>query len=158
MPKTITVGNLLTDNLPVNVSEKIYNDIWFTINQKIANLLVESGGHKFYINRYFGALAINRYKKKRRINKFGKPNTPVNWGKTLQYRREGKIAPDKFVYSNFNYGYKFVWHRFDGIKGSSPYKFMASRTNGQDSNSGLTNKLYNFLAQNDTNYLKFELK
>ncbi len=158
MQKTITVGSLLTDDLPVKVAEKIYQEVWYTINQKIADSLVTDGGKKFYINRYFGALGILRYKKKIKINKFGKPNTPVNWGKTLKFRREGKISADKFMYSTSNYGYRFIWYRYEGIKGSSPYKFIPSRTNGIDSNTGLANKLYSFLAENDTNYLKFELK
>jgi hypothetical protein len=158
MLKTITVGSLLSDELPVNVSTKIYQDVWYIINQKIADSLVYDGGKKFYINRYFGALSIIRYKKKIKINKFGKPNTPVNWGKTLKYRKEGLIGENKFIYSSSQYGYRFVWYRYDGIKGSSPYKFIPSRTNGKNSKSGLANKLYSFLAENDTNYLKFELK
>jgi hypothetical protein len=125
------------------------------MNQVITDEMILSGGQPIKFANFFGIIRIMRYKPKRKIVN-GKVQGPVNWAKTKQYRKEGKIAQDKVIFSNNPFSYKFVWSG-KSFMGSSAYAFKPSRTNGTDSNTGLVNKLIRFITENDTNYLKFPL-
>jgi hypothetical protein len=146
----------LASNHPFKVSTHVVLDIWYTLNQAALDKIIESGGEYFKFYGRFGQLGIDRCKRKIKIID-GKPNLRVNIVKTLKLRREGKLAPDKFAYNMFEYTYSFVLRR-KKFKYSSTYMYKASRSNGQKSMSGAINKLWKFITENPTNYLKFPLK
>jgi len=151
------IGNkeLLNDH-PFKVSEVIIRDIWYTLNQAVLDKVVNSGGEKFEFYGRFGHIRIDRCKRKIKF-KDGKPVLKVNIVKTLKLRKEGKLDKDKFAYNFFDYTYTFVWGRRK-FKNQSLYRYIASRSNGQESMSGGINKLWKFINENPTNYLKFPLK
>jgi len=148
--------DLLKDN-PFKLKDTIINDIWFTLNQASLDKVVESGGQPFTYYKFFGHIRIQRSKKKIKLRD-GKPcNLTVNWAQTKKLRAEGKLSPDKFSYHLYPFGYQFIWGRRRSVN-QSVYKYIASRANGQESMVGAINKLWKFLNENDTNYLKFPLK
>jgi hypothetical protein len=158
MTQKTTTYRLLKENpKPVNVSDKIYKEVWEKLNYIFTQSVIENGGEFFNFGGYFGKIGISRSKKRIVFDKNGKPILRVNWGKTKKYRKEGIIKSDKFVYTSSPYIFRFVWKRCR-IKGSSAYSFEPSRTNGYSSKSGLNNRLWDFIKENDTNYLKFPLK
>lgn len=134
--------------------KKIYTDIWKDLNsvmvdELIKNTLVELPD--------FGVLKIQRFKRKIKIKENGQPNLPINWILTKKGHADGTLRKDKFIYYTRSWGFKFVWTKCR-TSGIGAYKFKPARTNGTKCNNGLVNKLWHFLSQEDTNYLKFPLK
>lgn len=147
----------LLNGHPFKVKDTVINDIWFKLNQASLDKIVESGGEPFKYYGRFGTIRIQRAKKKIKL-KEGKPiNLRVNWAKTRKLRSEGVLSSDKFFYNLFPFSYRFIWS-YKKFSNNSVYKYEASRTNGQDSTSGAINKLWTFINENNTNYLKFPLK
>jgi hypothetical protein len=151
------IGNkeLLKDN-SLGVNEIIIRDIWYTLNQSVLNKIIETNGEGFRFYGRFGILRLDRRKRKVKTVD-GKPQLQINIVKTLQLRKLGTLKPDKFAYNMFEYTYSFVLRR-KKFKYSSTYMYKASRSNGQKSMSGAINKLWKFITENPTNYLKFPLK
>lgn len=138
-----------------NVSDSVILDIWFSLNQKAIDSIIESGGEPFTFYDHFGCLKIKRRKAKIRLVN-GKPKLYIAWGKTKKLRKEGILAPDKYAYNMSPYYFDIVWGNRT-FKNQSKYSFKGSRTNGVNSTSGFKNKLWKFLTSSDTNYLKFPL-
>lgn len=134
----------------------IYSDIWETLNRTIVNVAIT--GESVQLPQQFGNLSIRRYRRKIRLNKNGQPMLPVNWAKTKKLKLEGKLDKGKFIYHTdpFYLGFHISFKE-NAIIGKCAYKFKASRTNGYNSTSGATNKLWKHLTENTTNYLKFPL-
>ncbi len=153
----LQIGNkeLLKDH-PFKLKDSVINDIWFTLNQTSLEKIVESGGQPFKYYGRFGSIRIQRRKRKIRF-KDGKPVLKIDVVKTVRLRKEGTLSPGKCVYKLFDYTYSFVWGRRE-FSNQSAYKYNASRSNGQQSMAGGINKLWKFINENETNYLKFPLE
>lgn len=152
------IGNkeLLNDH-PFKVKNTIINDIWYTLNQASLDLIVQSGGKPFsYYNR-FGRIRIDRCKRKIKVKDGKLSNMSIDWAKTKRLRASGELESTKFAYHMFPFTYNFKWS-YKKFKHSTVYSYKASRTNGYSSKSGAINKLYFFITENDTNYLKFPIK
>lgn len=132
----------------------LYYNIWYDLNNLMVDRCIEDGIVELPI---IGKISISRFKPRIKIKKNGFPNAPVNWGKTNKARKEGIIGKDKAIYSNTPTRLKVSWAR-PKIIGIRSYCFKPSRTNGVLSTSGFLNKIFDFLKENDTNYLKFPLK
>jgi hypothetical protein len=154
MLKTICTKELLSNNNVGNrKTELIYADIWYTLNQVLVEELIEKNCVELPA---FGLIRIFRFKRKIKINDQGKPNLPVDWIKTKQGWKNGTLKTDRLIYHSRNWGIKIEWSR-PKIKNITAYSFKASRTNGQQCNSGVLNKLWAHLASQDTNYLKIPM-
>lgn len=131
----------------------LYDNIWNDLNLLLADRCIADGIVELPI---IGELRIVRVKHTVKILSNGFANIPVNWGKTKKARKEGIIGPDKVIYSNIKNKVKVKWTRPRAV-GISAYSFKPSRTNGIDVTCGFSNKLFSFLKESDTNYLKFPL-
>lgn len=151
------IGNKeLLKNHPFKVDEKIICNIWFTLNQASLDKIVESGGQPFTYYGRFGSIRIQRRKRKIRIVD-GKPKLQIDVVKTIRLRKEGRLSSNKCVYKMYDSTYTFIWGG-RSFHHQSCYKYKASRANGQASMVGAINKLWKFINENDTNYLKFPLE
>ena len=144
------------EDLPIKKNYAVYRDIWETLNRAIVDVSITAETVK--LPQQFGELSIRRYRRKVRLNKNGQPMLPVNWAKTKKLKLEGKLDKDKFIYHTdpFYLGFHISFKQH-AIIGKRAYKFKASRTNGYNSTSGATNKLWKHLTENNANYLKFPL-
>lgn len=154
MLKTIVHKDLLEANNVKLKDQKIYTNIWKELNQVITDRCIEDGMVDL---PFLGHIHICRFKLKIKINKNGISNIPVNWGKTNAARKAGTLRPDRVIYSNKNYVFKFKWKR-PYVKHIKSYSFSPSRTNDVQCKSGFLNRFYAFISQNDTNYLKYPIK
>jgi hypothetical protein len=153
-PQTIAQSQLILNN---NVKPKdriLYATIWKELNQVVTNRCIEDGIVDLPL---LGTISISRYKLKIRFNQNGIPNIPVNWGKTNAARKAGTLKSDKVIYSNKGYVFKFKWKR-PYVKHIKSYSFSPSRTNDVQCKTGFLNRFYAFIAETDTNYLKYPMK
>ena len=153
-PQTIAQSQLILNN---NVKPKdriLYASIWKELNQVVTDRCIEDGIVDLPL---LGTISIIRHKLKIRFNQNGIPNIPVNWGKTNAARKAGTLKPDKVIYSNKGYVFKFRWKR-PYVKHIKSYSFSPSRTNDVQCKTGFLNRFYAFIAQTDTNYLKYPMK
>lgn len=146
----------LLNGHPFKVKDEVITDIWYKLNQAALSKIVESGGQPFEFYGRFGHIKINRRKRKIKL-KEGKPILSVNWAQTKKQRANGTLDPDKFIYHIYPFTYTFVWGGRE-CANQSVYKYVPSRSNGVASMSGAINKLWEFINENDTNYMKFPLK
>lgn len=137
-----------------NKEQKIYVDIWCTLNQVLLTELVEK---KILEIPKLGILKILRFKKRIRVKENGKLNVSVDWIKTKQGWKNGTLNKDKFIYHTRNWGIKISWSK-ERIKNIKAYSFKGSRTNGGSCNTGMWNQLWAYLAEEETNYLKIPMQ
>lgn len=158
--QTITHKGLYTEyinKLPLKASFSVYHDIWKTLNEALVDSVIEGNVEK--LSHSLGNLEIIRIKSKPRVDSKGKLLHPINWAKTKELRKQGKLDNNKFFYSIQEYRCRFVHKRGKGkLKGFKAYSFKPSRTNGINSKSGAINKLCTYLLENSINYLRFPLK
>lgn len=154
MLKTISQSQLIYNNNVAPKNRVLYATIWKELNQVITDRCINDGLVDLPL---LGTISIIRHKLKIKFNKHGIPNIPVNWGKTNAARKAGTLKPDKVIYSNKGYVFKFRWKR-PYVKHIKAYSFSPSRTNDVKCKSGFLNRFYAFIAETDTNYLKYPMK
>lgn len=154
--RQITVKDLLKESKTTNIKEMLkYTSIWRDMNSLLIDRCISDG---IVETPLMGRFKIIRFKPRIKILPNGFASLPVNWGKTNKARKEGTLASDKVIYSNTPTKIKITWQKPCTIKGINAYNFKPSRSNGTECKSGFFNKLYDYLNEVDTNYLKFPLK
>jgi nucleoid DNA-binding protein len=144
------------DNLSVNKDFSTYNNIWETLNRAIVDAAVR--GEIIKIPQQFGEFRVVRRRRYIAVKENGKLSVPINWAKTKKLRKEGTLKEGKFIYFTdpFYCGFHLSFKKHQ-IIGKQAFKFKSSRTNGYNSKSGAVNKLWTYLTENDSNYLRFPL-
>jgi hypothetical protein len=154
--RQITVKDLLTESKTLNRAKMFeYTAIWRDMNALMIDRCILDG---VVDTPLMGKFKIIRFKPNIKILENGFASLPVSWAKTKQARKAGTLDQNKVIYANPKQLFKISWHRPITIRGIKGYGFKPSRSNGVECKSGFLNKLYVYIKENETNYLRFPLK
>jgi len=154
--RQITCKDLLKETKKLTIAETLkYTSIWRDMNALMVDRCIADG---IIETPLMGRFRIIRFKSRIKILPNGFASLPVNWGKTNKARKEGTLAKDKVIYSNTPTKVKISWEKPITVRGIHAYSFKPSRSNGIECKTGFLNKLFSYIMEVDTNYLKFPLR
>ena len=136
------------------ISYTVYKDIIDVLNFKVTSEIIK--GEKFVMPYRLGEIYCIRANRVFKINNLGKPVMLIDYGTTNKLRKEGVLAPDKFVYYT-SPEYCFIkWnYHASRVSGINAYIFKPSKTNGTKSVNGFLNRFSKYINADSLNPLTY---